>query len=90
MKWAWFLLVVFILSLWSLNKGILLNEKQVSAGDYINKEYGNNTSKTQASLVCTYLTLTGLKDKVFWYAPNDILGRSRCFLFMDSMDLPIN
>jgi hypothetical protein len=61
-----------------LNQGVLIRENRLSA-DYA------LDGATQDTLVCTYLTITGSKEKAFWYSSNDIMGKSRCLLFASQM-----
>ena len=56
-----------------LDRGVLFNEQIVNHPD----------PTRRATLVCRFLTLTGVKEKTYWYSPNDIMGKSRCRIFMD-------
>ena len=60
-------------------KRVLISEKKVSPGEsYFVSEYGNLGESKQASLVCEYFTGRTLLTRVFWYSPNNILGRDQC------------
>ena len=56
-----------------LDRGVLFNEDIITSP----------ASPQQATLVCQFLTLTGVKKQTYWYSPNDYMGKSRCRLFMD-------
>ena len=56
-----------------LDRGVLFNEKVIV----------NPNPPRQAALVCRFLTLTGVKKQTYWHSPNDVMGKSRCRLFMD-------
>jgi hypothetical protein len=56
-----------------LDRGVLFNEKVIA----------NPNPTRQATLVCRFLTLTGVKKQTYWHSQNDVMGKSRCRLFID-------
>jgi hypothetical protein len=63
----------------SSNSRILLWEHLVQPGDtYTVKGYGNLGARRQASLACTYFTGLSRTVTVFWYSPDNVLGRDGC------------
>ena len=56
-----------------LDRGVLFSEQIVK----------NPDPTRLATLVCRFITLTGVKEQTYWHSPNDFLGKSRCRLFMD-------
>jgi hypothetical protein len=56
-----------------LDRGVLFNEKVIV----------NPNPALPATLVCRFITLTGVKEQTYWHSPNDVMGKSRCRLFMD-------
>jgi hypothetical protein len=61
-----------------LDRGVLFNEKVIASVP----------PSPQATLMCRFLTLTGVKEKTYWHSPNDVMGKSRCRLFMDQAPSP--
>ena len=58
---------------------VLIKQTIVKPGEtYIVDGWGNLGSASSASLVCQYFTGLGTTVNVFWYAPNNILGRDSC------------
>ena len=56
-----------------LDRGVLFNEEIITTPAPVQ----------QATLVCKFLTLTGVKKQSYWFSQNDFMGKSRCRLFMD-------
>ena len=57
----------------------LLEEKIIRPGEtYIVEDYGDLGESDQASLVCVYSFRGQQRTRVYWYSPNDILGKSFC------------
>jgi hypothetical protein len=78
-KWV----VAGIALLWLLGMAlgvrVLVYEHKVDPGhDYSVAEYGNLGNATQSSLVCKYFTGRNFVTSVYWYAPNNIMGRDTC------------
>lgn len=58
---------------------LLLSETKVNPGGQLYVEgYGNLGANKQASLVCKYFNGRKLMQKVFWYSPNNFMGRDSC------------
>lgn len=76
------LLVATIAAVYSLYKGFLIDEDILKKGEYINEEYGK-VEGDQPSLRCMYLSFFGTRQTVYWYASNDIMGKSRCPIYRD-------
>lgn len=58
---------------------ILISETKVQPGQvYLVEDYGDLGEASQPSLVCRYFTGRSLKERVFWYSSNGILGRAEC------------
>ena len=69
------LLIIILVAViaYLLDRGVLFHEK-VSA----------SPNPTQPpTLACRFLTLTGVKKQTYWHNPNDVVGKSRCRLFMN-------
>ena len=60
-----------------LDRGVLFSEKVIAHPDPMR----------QGTLVCRFLTLTGVKKQTYWHNPNDVLGKSRWRLFMGLADI---
>jgi hypothetical protein len=75
-----FSIIIFLLI--SGNR-VLLSETKVEPGqDYMLPEWGNLGEAEQASLVCKYFTGRSVKISVYWYSPNNVLGKDQCpFIF---------
>lgn len=74
---------IFIVILWLyiliFNKRILVYEHKVEPGDnYVVKEYGNLGEDKQSSLVCKYFNGRSFLTKVYWYSPNNFMGKDSC------------
>lgn len=88
MKKALFLIVIGVLAasaaLLITGKRILLSETEVKPGDsYFVPDYGNLGESTSASLVCKYFTGRSVLTRVFWYSPNNIVGKDECPFTLD-------
>ena len=58
---------------------ILLEEKLVQPDQrYVVEGYGDLGASSQASLVCRYFNGRRVLSTVFWYAPNNFMGRDSC------------
>lgn len=58
---------------------ILVGEVKVEPGqEYIVEGHGNLKGNQQASLICSYFNGRKVLNTVFWYAPNNIMGRDSC------------
>ena len=58
---------------------VLLGEVKVEPGqEFVVEGYGNLKEDNQASLVCSYFNGRKVLRTVFWYAPNNIMGRDSC------------
>ena len=79
-----FIFILWIVVLLS-NTKILLSEKKIESGEYYYVEGWDNVGDaSQASLVCTYFNGRKIIKKVFWYAPNNFMGRDSCsFIIRD-------
>jgi hypothetical protein len=65
-------------------KLILMSEKKVNPSEnYIVLDYGNLGDSKQASLACKYFSGRSILTKVFWYSPNNILGKDECPFILD-------
>lgn len=61
------------------DKAVRLSERRVSTGEhYIVRRYGDLGKSGQASIVCRYWNGSRVRTTVYWYAPNDMFGRSSC------------
>lgn len=78
-------LVIAWLALLVSDGRLLLSETKVEPGqDFVVPEWGNVGKAGQASLVCKYFTGRSTVMRVFWYSPNNILGKDACpLLFRD-------
>ncbi|NNK96984.1 MAG: hypothetical protein HKP41_21735 [Desulfobacterales bacterium] len=74
-KFRYQLLIIALVAViaYLLDRGVLFDEKVIS----------NHNPTRQATLVCRFLTLTGVKEQTYWHNTNDVMGKSRCRLFMD-------
>jgi hypothetical protein len=74
-------LIIFWIFLLLTGWKILITEKRVSKGETypedIQKDYGK-VNPDGDSLYCRYFNGRVLSSKVFWYSPNDLLGKSSC------------
>jgi hypothetical protein len=62
---------------------ILIFETRVNPGVYYEVEgYGDLSNASQASLVCKYFTGSTILTDVFWYSPNNIMGKNKCPLIL--------
>lgn len=78
------LIILFYFQLLFSDNRILLKEVRVKPGDsYFVEEYGNLGEKQkQDCLVCYYFNGRKILAKVFWYAPNNIMGKDSCRFFV--------
>jgi hypothetical protein len=77
-----FSIIIFLLI--SGNR-VLLSETKVEPGqDYVLQEWGNLGEAEQASLVCKYFTGRSVKISVYWYSPNNVLGKDQCPFIFDN------
>jgi len=57
----------------------LLDEIIVQPGEsYVVDDYGDLGENGQASLVCKYMFREKERQRVYWYSPNDVFGKSYC------------
>ena len=64
--------------------GISVSEKKVNPGEtYIVIDYGNLGDSKSSSLACKYFSGRSILTKVFWYSPNNILGKDECPFILD-------
>ena len=57
----------------------LVEELIVHPGDsYVVEDHGDLGQSNQASLVCKYLFRVQERTRVYWYSPNDLMGRPYC------------
>ncbi|PIZ46778.1 hypothetical protein CO180_03500 [candidate division WWE3 bacterium CG_4_9_14_3_um_filter_41_6] len=72
------IIIFWILILVSDTK-VLLSETKVKPGeDYYTEEYGNLGENDASSLACKYFNGRKVLEVVFWYSPNNFLGRDSC------------
>lgn len=58
---------------------VLVGEQKVEIGQHrLVEGWGDLSSNSQASLVCSYFTGRSVKEKVFWYAAGGVMGRDQC------------
>ena len=58
---------------------ILVDEELVQPGQtYMVEGYRDLGANNQASLVCRYFNGRRVLSTVFWYAPNNFMGRDNC------------
>ena len=85
-KFIYLLISIFFL-VWVIilvtDTGIFISEVRVRSGeDYYIEDYGNLGDDDQDSLVCKHFNGRKVLTSVFWYSPNNILGRNSCpFLY---------
>lgn len=72
-------MIVVCLTLLIGGKRVLVHERKVEPGEYYPLPgYANVGQGEQASLVCRYFTGRGVVATVFWYSPNNIMGKDQC------------
>ena len=60
-------------------KRVLISQMKVDPGQRVVVEgYGDVGRAEEASLVCRYFTGRRTVSRVFWYSPNNMLGRDEC------------
>lgn len=65
---------------------VLVWEKKVELGEtFVVEGHGDLGGNSQATLVCWYFTGRSVITNVFWYAPDNFLGRDSC-PFLDRQD----
>lgn len=58
---------------------VLISERKINSGEtYEVPDYGNLGASKQASLACKYFTGRGVITTVFWYSPNNFMGKDEC------------
>lgn len=58
---------------------VLIGEVKIDPGqDYGVEGYRNLKEDKQAALVCSYFNERKILRTVFWYSPNNLLGRDSC------------
>lgn len=73
------LVIVLWLALLVSGQRLLISEVKVEPGqNYVVPEHGNLGAANQASLVCKYFTGRKVVTSVYWFSPNNILGRDEC------------
>lgn len=91
------LVILFALAVYVLDRGVLFHEKTIQGTSAMGGAPGFPPAAGQTmrqgpypgpaagqTLVCKHLTLTGVKEVVYQYDPQGMMGgRSRCRLFMD-------
>ena len=61
------------------DRRVLLHQRTVYPGEHYEAgAWGDLGRSEQASMACTYFTGRGLALNVFWYSPDNILGRDQC------------
>lgn len=77
--WGLGTLLTAILLLLIFDLRVLIFEKRVHPGqNFVVAEWGDIGKAEQAQLVCRYFTGRSIKTRVFWYSPNNIMGRDQC------------
>jgi hypothetical protein len=72
------LLFVYFLILIS-NTKLLISGIKIEPGEkYYVHDYGDLGSSKQASLYCRYFNGRQVLTRVFWFSPNNILGKDSC------------
>ncbi len=70
--------LVCVLLLASGNR-LLIYEHKVNPGEeYVVFEHGDLGAAQQASLVCRYFTGRSVLTSVFWYSPDNLMGKDQC------------
>jgi hypothetical protein len=73
------LAITILLALMLSDRRVLVYEHKVSPGKtYVIPEHGNLGDAQGASLHCKYFTGRALVDTVFWYSPNNVMGKDSC------------
>jgi len=64
------------------DRRILIKETLIRPGQtYLVEDYGDLGKSEAPSLVCEYFNGRRLLTTVFWYAPNNFMGRDSCPFF---------
>lgn len=68
-------------------KRVLVWETRVELGDYyVLAEYGNLGAADNAQLVCRYFTGRSVLTSVYWYSPNNLMGKDQCPFAVDERE----
>lgn len=58
---------------------VLIGETLVEPGtSFVVQGHGDVGDSKQASLVCRYFTGRSVVTSVFWYSPNNVMGKDEC------------
>lgn len=58
---------------------VLLSETKINPWEnYYVEDYGDLWKSEQSSLVCSYFNWRKILQTVFWYSPNNIMGKDSC------------
>ncbi len=58
---------------------VLVSERRVNPGEFYEvTNHGNLGENKQASLACRYFTGRSVITSVFWYSPNNFMGKDQC------------
>ena len=84
-------LFLLVLAIWiamtafgiRVNVSQKLIQKGESYPSSVSKDYGA-VNEGEASLVCGYFTGLAVVHTVFWYSPNNILGKDSCPIWTDT------
>jgi hypothetical protein len=72
-------MVTLVLALLLSDRRVLVYEHKVNPGEvYVVAEHGNLGEEKNASLHCRYFTGRAVVESVFWYSPNNLLGKDSC------------
>ncbi len=73
------ILVSICLFLLISSKRVLVWETRVEPGEiYTLPEWGDLGKAQQTQLVCRYFTGRSIKLSVYWYSPNNVMGKDQC------------
>ena len=82
-----FVAVIADLALLLSGRRLLISETRVEPGSrFVLQDYGDVGDATQATLVCRYFTGRSILTRVFWFSPNNILGRDECPVVIEPND----
>ena len=58
---------------------ILISEIKIDPGqEYFVPDYGEIHSDSQSTLICKYFNGRKILHSVYWYSPNNVMGRDTC------------
>jgi hypothetical protein len=58
---------------------VLTSERRIEPGEHFEVPgFGNVGAAKQATLVCRYFNGRMVRPNVYWYSPNDMMGKSTC------------